>query len=121
MEEQQTISKYDRLRAMVRDINGAISTKPSTIQHVQSLTGRAETFVVTTARAEEQGGDFVFIECIDENQHVVRLALPPKVANAIASQRDALSKRRRSAAGKRQAAERKARGEVPGFMRKKKQ
>jgi hypothetical protein len=48
---------------------------------------------------------------------VVRLALPPKVANVIASQRDSLSARRRSIAARRVAQERKERGELPGFMR----
>jgi len=83
MNDDNTISKYDRQRGSLKDV--ALFTRPSTIQNVQTLTGRAETFVVATARAEDQGGDFIFVECIDELQAVTRLCLPPRVANAIAS------------------------------------
>jgi hypothetical protein len=113
--EYESISKFDRIRGGLEGV--ALFTKASTIQHVQQLTGKAETFVVRTARCEDMGGDFILIECIDDGG-VTRIALPPRVANAVASQRDALTARRRSAAAKRVAADRKARGEVPGFMRK---
>lgn len=112
-----TISKYDRLRGNLHDV--ALFTRPSTIKNVQNLTGQAETFVVETCRSEDLG-DYIFIECVDETG-VTRLALPPRVANIIASQRDSLTARRRSAAGRRVAAERMDRGELPGFMRKKKE
>jgi hypothetical protein len=111
-DNDNTISKYDRLRG---GVNG-LFTKPSTIKVVQEITSKTETFVVETGRDDERGGDFVFIECVDETG-VTRLALPPRVANAIASQRESLTSRRRSLAGKRLAKERKDRGEVPGFMR----
>jgi len=111
-----TISKYDRVYGGLQGVS--LFTKPSTVKHVQYLTGRTETFVIQTARHEELG-DFVFIECMDESG-VTRLALPPKVANLIASQRDSLTTRRRSIAGKRIAKERADRGELPGFMRSKK-
>jgi hypothetical protein len=118
MSDDNTISKYDRLRGGL-DGHG-LFTKVSTIQNVQQLTGKAETFTVETCRFDELGGDFIFVQCIDENQMVTRLALPPRVANAIASQRDSLTARRRSLAGKAQAKARKDRGELPGFMRGKK-
>jgi hypothetical protein len=88
------------------------------VKNVQTLTGKAETFVVETCRHEELGGDFIFIECMDENG-VTRLALPPKLASVIASQRDSLTARRRSMASKATAQARKARGELPGFLRRK--
>jgi hypothetical protein len=113
MEDNQ-ISKYDRLRGRLQGI--ALWSKPSTIKNTESLTGRSETFIIETARHEL--GDYVFLECVSDGD-VVRLALPPKVANAIASQRDALTTRRRSITGRRLAKERAERGEVPGFMRKK--
>lgn len=94
----QTITKYDRLRGGL--IGVGMFTKPSTIRNVETVSGKAETFVVETCRYEERGGDFIFVECMDENQTVTRVALPPKVANAIASQRDSLTKRRRSHAAK---------------------
>ena len=85
-----TVSKYDRLYGGLRDVS--LFTKPSTTKLVQSLTGQSETYVVQTCRHDENG-DYIFIERLDENG-VVRLAIPPKVAALIASQRDALTKRR---------------------------
>jgi hypothetical protein len=98
----QTITKYDRLRGNLHDLDVALFTKPSTIKNVQNITGKTETFIVETCRAEEIG-DYIFIECVDESG-TTRLALPPKVANAIAAQRDSLTARRRSRAAKRRAA-----------------
>lgn len=114
--EEQTIAKYDRIRGGLHDV--ALFTKPSTIKNVQSITGKSETFVVETCRYEDQG-DYIFVECVDE-AGVTRLALPPKVAAVIASQRDSLTARRRSTAAKRIARERMDRGEMPGFMRRSK-
>lgn len=113
--EDNAINKYDRLRGGMQGV--ALFTKPSTIKNVQTITGKSETFIIETARHEELG-DYIFIECLDE-LGPVRLCLPPRVANLIASQRDSLTKRRRSIAGKAQAKSRKDRGELPGFMRKK--
>lgn len=118
MDEQNNnnnvISKYDRQRAGLQDV--ALWAKPSTIQ-VQDFTGRAETFVVTTARYEDKG-DYIFIERSDEM--LVRICLPPKVADLIARQRESLTTRRRRIAGQKRAAENKAAGILPGFMRGKK-
>lgn len=116
MPDDNTINKYDRVYGGMQGVS--LMSKPSTIKHVQPITGRTETFVVQTARHDEMG-DHIFLECMDENG-VVRLALPPKVANVIASQRDSLTVRRRTITGRRLAKERKDRGELPGFMRKKK-
>lgn len=113
--ETQTISKYDRTFGGLLDI--CLATKPSTIKNVQTLTGKSETFVVQTLRHEELG-DFIFIECMDENG-LTRLALPPKVAAAIASHKDSLSKRNRSRASKRVMEERMANGWKPTFAKKK--
>jgi hypothetical protein len=107
------IHKYDRMYGNLIDVS--ISTKPSTVKVVQTLTGRAETFIVQTVRHAENG-DYIFIECADENG-LVRLALPPKVANAIASQREALTKRRRSIASRVAMKTRIARGEVISFKK----
>lgn len=117
MNEQQdvvTVGKFDRIRGGLQGV--ALFTKPSTIKTVQNITGKSESFIVESARFDELGGDFIFIEMVDE-AGVVRIALPPKVANTIAAQRDSLTARRRSAAGKRQAAARKEAGILPGFMK----
>lgn len=117
MDDDHSISKYDRIYSRLHDV--CLRTKPSTIQNIESITGRTETFIIETKRHEELG-DFIFVQCIDENSVPVRLALPPKVANAIASQRDSLTARRRSIASKAVAKQRMERGELPGFMRKRK-
>ena len=114
--DQVQISKYDRMRGSLKDI--ALFSKPSTVQVVQQITGKAETFVVTSARYDEGGGYYVFIEAIDENNQVTRLCLPPKVANAINSQREGLAKRKRKIASKAAMAKRMADGYVPTFAKK---
>ncbi len=112
----ETISKYDRVYGGLLDVS--LATKPSTIKNVQTLTGKTDTFVIQTLRHSENG-DYIFIECMDETG-VVRLALPPKVANLIASQRDALTKRRRSISSKLTMRARMDAGEVLGFQKKQK-
>jgi hypothetical protein len=110
-----TIQKYDRMYGGLIDVS--LSTKPSTVKVVQALTGRAETFIVQTLRHEEYG-DYIFVECADESG-LIRLALPPKVANAIAAQREALTKRRRSIASRASMRNRMAGGYTPNFRKKK--
>jgi hypothetical protein len=109
------IDKYDRLYGGLIDVS--LSTKPSTVKVVQPLTGRAETFIVQTVRHEDTG-DFIFVECADENG-LVRLVLPPKVSNAIAAQRESLTKRRRSIASRAAMRTRMANGEVISFKKQK--
>lgn len=112
MPDEPQISKYDRQRAGLQDV--ALWAKPSTIQ-LQDFTGRAETFVVTTARYEDKG-DYIFIERSDEE--LVRIYLPPKVADLIARQRASLTSRRRKISSKKTAAERIANGWKPSFKKK---
>src|SRR5579872_2257636 len=102
--DETTIKKYDRLRGGLKDLPGVIFTKPSTVRNIEQMTGKVEMFIVETCRYDEKGGDYIFIECVDENG-VTRIALPPKVANLIAYQHDSLTTKRRSAAGKRRAAD----------------
>lgn len=114
--DNNSISKYDRRRGGLQDV--AMFTRPSTIKNVETMSGRAETFVVESCRYED--GDYIFVECIDDAAITTRLCLPPKVANVIASQRESLTRRSRSQAARRNARERMDRGELPGFLRKKK-
>lgn len=114
-ELHEGLSKYDRLYGGLHDVG--LSSKPSTVKNVQTITGKSETYVIQTIRHEENG-DYIFIECMDETG-VTRLALPPKVSNLIASQRDALTKRRRSISSRASMRARIASGEVLGFAKKK--
>lgn len=109
------ISKYDRIRGEL--VGVALFTKPSTIKHVQPLTGESQTFIVETARLEDKG-DTIFVECMDSSG-LVRIALPAKVADAISRQRDSLTSKTRSKAAQARAEADKKNGIVPGFMRRK--
>jgi hypothetical protein len=80
--------------------------------------GGVRQYIVQTFRVPEVG-DTVFIT-ITGPEGLLRVHLPPKVANAIASQREALSKQSRVRAGRARAAADKAAGKLPGFMRGKK-
>ncbi len=108
---------FDRLLGSLHGLPDVISTKPSTMRTVTPLLGTSQMFIVQTYRQLERG-DTIFLECVSKDGSV-RIALPPAVADAIARQRDALTDKSRSRAAKRQAQDRKDRGEVPGFMRKK--
>jgi hypothetical protein len=110
----ETINKFDRQFGALQDVG--LSTKPSTIQHVQPITGETETFIIQTIRHDELG-DFICVTHVDKNG-VERIILPPKVSNLIASHRDALTKRRRSISSRATMKARMAAGEVLGFKKK---
>jgi len=111
--EYATVSKFDRAVAGLQGGNN-LAAKATTIEHIDPIVGEAETFIVQTIR--DQQGDHVVIKFVDKDG-VKRLILPPKVANTIVRQREALTARSRSIAAKATAKARMERGEVPGFMR----
>lgn len=111
-DNDNTISKFDRLYGGLVGGNN-LKTTPSTVEHV-TFTGEAETFVIQTVRDER--GDHLVIKFMD-NDGIKRIICPPRVTDRIASQREALTGKRRSITGKRLAQERKDRGEMPGFMK----
>lgn len=113
MDTDNTVSKYDRLRGSLEGV--AVFSKPSTVQNIEIITGKEETYVVETGRLAEKG-DYIFVRCMDDSG-VTRLAMPPKVAAAIARQRESLSKRIRTASLRQAAKDRMAAGFVP-FQRK---
>ena len=109
MDNDHTVSLYDRVRGGLD--GAAVFTKPSTVKHTEVLTGKSETYIVETARHHELG-DTIFVECMNADG-LVRIALPPKVANAIARQRNALTDQIRSREARRVAKERKEAGHIP--------
>lgn len=138
MEEQQykTVSKYDRAFGGLQAANNLIA-KPTTIQHVEFITGEAETFIIQTIRAEykvklQKGwdvtdetrvGDFIVLNFVDKDG-TKRLILPPKVSETIARQSetlkkkdDARRKKNRSEQMKEIMRERMANGFVPNFQK----
>jgi hypothetical protein len=118
---------YDRLMSGLSGLPGVINTKPSTVRTTVPILGSSQTWVISTFRQRQekadgkaiQSRDSIFLETMSR-EGMVRLVIPPAVAEAISRQRDSLTKRSRRAAGRANAAERKARGELPGFMKRKK-
>lgn len=113
--DQASVSKFDRIVGSLNDGNG-LRAKATTIETIQRVVGAAQTFIVQTIRDDK--GDNVILKYLD-NDGPIRLVLPPQVVNTIVRQRDALIARARSNSSKALAAERKAAGVVPGFMKKK--
>jgi hypothetical protein len=110
---------FDRQIAALHDLPDVVKSKPTTIRTVPTLgIGGSQVFIVQTIRQRERG-DTLFVEVMGQSG-AVRLALPPEVTAAIARQRDALTDKARSRAATAVAADRKARGEVPAFLRKRK-
>ena len=95
-----------------------VSTRPTTIQTVQPIVGRSQSWIVQTFRQKDKG-DTVFLTCVSGDQHI-RIALPPKVSDMISRQRDAVTGKARKKAAKAAAQDRKDRGILPGFMLHKK-
>jgi len=108
------LDPFDRLIGNLEGLPDVTKTKPSTIRTTQPLIGSSETFIITTFRQRDRG-DTIFIECIKADGSF-RLAIPPRVAEAIARQREALTDKVRSKSAKAVAAERKARGKHPAFL-----
>ena len=116
MPEQQYRSPdaFDRMAGALANLPVATSSKPTTVSTVSPLIGASQSIIIRTIRQREVG-DHLFIECCSADG-LVRMYLPPEAAAAIARQRDSLTTKVRRKAGKAQAAERKARGEVPAFL-----
>lgn len=106
---------YDRALGQLDGLPDVVHTKATTINVLTPLVGAAQTFIVQTFRQRDQG-DTVFLIAVSA-EGSLRLVIPPRVTEAIARQRDALSAKSRSKAATALAADRKARGEVPGFLR----
>jgi ABC-type Na+ efflux pump permease subunit len=116
--DYKTTDKFDRMLGGLHNLPDVTSTKPSTVVAVLPLIGQAQTYIIQTLRQREKG-DTIFVQYVDD-QGSVRLVIPPAAAEAIARQRDALTTKTRKRAAKEQAQARKARGEVPGFLKKRK-
>jgi hypothetical protein len=101
------LGQYDGLPDVVR-------TKEITKRVVPFMgVGGVQTFIIQTIRQGDK--HTIFLEHVAEGK-VVRLAIPPDVADVIARQRDSLSTKLRRKIGKANAQERKAQGLKPGFQ-----
>lgn len=113
-----TISEFDRLVGALEGLPDMVKSKPSTIRAMLPLVGIARSYIVQTYRLRERG-DTIFLETVGA-EGMIRLAIPPEVADAIARQRDALTSKNRSKSAKQAMADRMARGEVPAIMKHRK-
>ena len=112
---------FDRTLAGLIGRPGVLSTKPTTRQTVPPLgIGGVQTWIVRTFRVQDDGtsDDLIMLECYD-GKGQTRLVIPTAIADSIARQREALTAKSRTAAARKVAADRKARGEVPAFLREK--
>ena len=108
---------FDRTIRALDGLPDVVKTKPSTVRALTPVLALSQTFIVQTYRQRDMG-DSIFVEYIGA-EGSLRLALPPVVADTIARQRDVLTDKSRRKAAKASAADRKARGVVPGFQRTK--
>jgi hypothetical protein len=116
MTDDHQIDDFDRHLGSLEGLPDTVQTRPATIRTTTPLVGASQTFIIQTVRQTERG-DTVFLEYVDRKGST-RIVLPPAVTNAIARQRDALTDKSRSKAAKTLAADRKARGIQPGFLKK---
>ena len=83
-------ARFDRAIGALVGIPGVICTSAATVRALTPMTGDAQTFIVQTYRQRDAddaqaGGDWVFIEHVDDGG-AVRLVMPPKVtAESLAS------------------------------------
>jgi hypothetical protein len=115
MSDSMMPDTFDRAIGLLDGLNDVTHTKPSTLTVVTPIIGAVQTHIVQTYRQNEVG-DFIFLQVVDSTCSI-RIVIPPKVADTIASQRDSISAKNRRK-GARQAVEtRKAKGITPGFLR----
>jgi hypothetical protein len=109
--DESTINRdsFDRQLGAIEDLPDVLSTKATTIVDTTPIIGLAQTFIIQSYRQRDVG-DRVFLQFVDA-QGTKRIVIPPKVAQAIARQRSALTKKSRSK-GAREAQN----GRRPGFL-----
>lgn len=80
---------FDRIIGTIDGLPGVSKARPSTVTTVMPILGNAQTYVVQTYKGDD--GFYVFLQMVDAEGRA-RVAIPPKVAEAIYRQRDALVK-----------------------------
>ena len=110
-----TSDPFDRLLSSMKGLPGGAHTKIAPVQHIDFY-GNVTTYNIESVKTDE--GVTTFVTQADA-QGLKRYILPSKVLATIDRQRKSLTKQVRSRHGKRLAEERAARGEQPGFLRKK--
>jgi ATP-dependent exoDNAse (exonuclease V) alpha subunit len=115
-DDYKKLDVFDRYLGELTGLPDVAKVKPTTVVAAKPLTGEAQTFIIQTLRRREQG-DTIFLQYIDAAGSV-RIAIPPKAAEAIAAQREALTTKSRKRAAKASAQARKAAGVEPAFLKR---
>lgn len=126
MNDEVRLDPFNVQRATSFDgVPGVLRTKPSLVEESVPLTGDSTTYIIETVRrpvpskakdAPERFGYTVFLQVITKDG-ALRVALPPRATEAIASQRESLAGRARRAAARTASATRREKGIVP-FQKK---
>lgn len=111
--------EFNRTMGKFHDLPDTIKTRETTQTVVPFFGIGTHTYIVQTYRRREEG-DYIFFQDVADGK-AVQIVIPPKIASIIASQREQLTTKSRSRAGKLNAADRAARGLQPGFMKGKKE
>jgi hypothetical protein len=90
---------YDRIIGLIDGLPDVTKVRPTTVTTVTPMLGNSQTYVVQTYRSKDDGYT-VFLQMVDAEGRA-RVVIPPKVAQAIYRQRDALVARARKETGKR--------------------
>lgn len=117
-EIKNSLNYFDRAIGSLEGLPDVVKTKATTLRVIPFFGLGSHTYIIATYRQKDIG-DTVFLEVASEGS-IVRIVIPPAVAETIARHRDQLSTKSRSRAGKRVAEDLAARGIKPGFMRGKK-
>lgn len=119
-DEQQRngLCHFDRLLASLDGLPDVVQTRPTVMRVIPPFGLGVHLYSVQTFR-QRDAGDTVFLEYVSENG-TTRIVLPPPVVDAIVRQRDQVTAKVRSRAGKLRAEEMKRLGIKPGFMKGKK-
>jgi hypothetical protein len=109
--DESTINRdsFDRQLGLIEDLPDVVATKATTIVDTTPMIGMSQTFIIQSYRQRDYG-DRVFLQFVD-SEGTTRIVIPPKVAEAIARQRVALTKKSRS-----RAAREAQNGRQPGFL-----
>jgi hypothetical protein len=122
--------EFDRLLGSLDGLPDTYKSKPSVLRTVPFLgVGGTRMFIVQTFRQYDKhtnkkgedvskARDTLFLE-VTGPEGTIRLVVPNAVLDALVRQRDTLTTSARKKQAKRIAAERKKRGELPGFLMKK--
>ena len=119
MENQRdnpTLSYFDRAIGKLDGLPDVVKTKATTLRVIPTFGIGTSAYVVQTFRQRDEG-DYIFLEQMTDSG-ASRIVIPPSVAETIARQRDQLAFKSRSRAGRIRADDMKAKGILPGFMRK---